>query len=83
MIESFYGEHCMGCGREYDLIWMSNNNLWNKIWGAENGLLCPDCFDKRCRNKDILLRWIPVIIYSKDDNKFRIPFIDEFMRLIG
>lgn len=51
------GERCRDCKRGYQLVWTAPNDLWNRIWGNEGGLLCPDCFDVRCRAKGTYLRF--------------------------
>ncbi len=51
------GERCKDCERPYRLVWTAPADLWNHIWGNEGGLLCPDCFDTRCRAEGIYLRF--------------------------
>ena len=52
-------ERCRDCGRTYKMVWLASDELWMKIWGGENGLLCPDCFTERCDKLGIFIKWIP------------------------
>jgi hypothetical protein len=37
-------EHvCHGCGGK-NPVWSADNELWNKVIGSPNGILCPTCF---------------------------------------
>ncbi len=56
--ESEGAERCQDCGRRYLVVWKCSDELWRKITGrGEAGLLCPMCFDKRCRGAGIHLHW--------------------------
>src|SRR3990172_9903647 len=47
-------ERCGDCGRHYLVMWAAPNELWNRIWGDGSGMLCPDCFSKRCEAAGVL-----------------------------
>lgn len=56
-------EFCHSCGNKQKLIWTAPNDMWNKIMGGPNGVLCVFCFDKKVKNQmNTLLRWIPIDI---------------------
>jgi len=38
---------CQQCDSE-NPAWYAGNELWNKIYGNEGGVLCPLCFQKKC-----------------------------------
>jgi len=50
------GEKCQKCGRRYDTVWTADA-IWNTVIGHENGLYCPMCFDRMCRDRGIYLSW--------------------------
>lgn len=52
------GESCQDCGRRY-ILWWADDDVYLKVHGTANGLLCPNCFDKQARKKAIRLRWKP------------------------
>lgn len=37
---------CQNCGGE-NPVWSADNDLWNKINGSPDGILCPNCFVKK------------------------------------
>lgn len=37
---------CMDCGGE-NVVWFAPNDLWNRVMGSPNGIVCPNCFIKR------------------------------------
>ncbi len=39
-------DFCQECGRP-NIVWFAPNELWNKIVGSSDGILCPTCFAKR------------------------------------
>ena len=53
MNDGLTGEVCMDCTRPYDLVWAAPDALWNEVVGSPTGMLCPDCFDRRCNAKGI------------------------------
>lgn len=38
--------HCLDCGR-VDAVWFAPSELWNRVVGSPNGVLCPSCFIDR------------------------------------
>lgn len=51
-------EWCHRCGRTVDVVWQSDDLLWNEISG-DAGVLCVPCFDRRCAARGIILTWEP------------------------
>jgi hypothetical protein len=43
---------CQSCGN-YNPIWSAPNELFNKVNGSPNGILCPNCFEKKADNMGI------------------------------
>ena len=39
-------DKCQECGRD-NITWFTPSELWNKVIGDSNGILCPVCFGKR------------------------------------
>lgn len=35
---------CDQCTAHYTTPWYAENELWNKVNGSPNGMLCPNCF---------------------------------------
>ena len=56
-------EFCHRCGVEQPLVWWcEDQRLWTEITGChENGILCPDCFNKLAKNRGLLIKWFPKI----------------------
>lgn len=44
--------YCHKCGG-HNPIWSADNELFNKVNGSGNGIMCPVCFDKMAREKGI------------------------------
>ena len=57
LCEEYFAEHCQNCGKAYDYVYWVPNELWNGIVGSEAGILCITCFDNKCRENGIYLRW--------------------------
>lgn len=56
---SYLVEYCGACGVKQPLVWWCEDNaLWAHI-DPRNETLCPNCFDRRARQRDIFLRWYP------------------------
>lgn len=56
------GERCHDCNKRYDrTIWHAPDDLWLRIMGGEGGLLCPPCFDDRCKSLGLFLIWRPEV----------------------
>lgn len=45
-------EKCKACGGD-NPVWSANNELWNKVNGSPNGILCPTCFVKMANEAGI------------------------------
>jgi hypothetical protein len=45
-------ETCTICGNS-NPVWSAENNLFNKVNGSPNGILCPTCFAKMAKEKGI------------------------------
>lgn len=43
MIETHPERVCQQCHRE-NVCWYTDNELWNKVIGSPNGILCLNCF---------------------------------------
>lgn len=57
----YSGEHCQECGipvvfftRSY---WLTDDDLWREVTGADSGVLCPPCFTTAAHAKGIGLHW--------------------------
>ena len=50
-------EYCDVCGSRQQLIWHAPDHLWREINGGENGVLCPECFDRRAVEKRYWIQW--------------------------
>lgn len=54
-------EYCNECGIRQPLDWWCPDpELWKALNGAENGVLCPECFSARADRDGHFLRWYPV-----------------------
>jgi hypothetical protein len=53
------GEHCQICGKEYNYVWNTSDELWKKVTGITNGsgLRCMSCFASEAEKKGIFLAW--------------------------
>ncbi len=40
--------YCHECNGP-NVVWFAPNEIWNKVIGSSNGILCPVCFIKRAR----------------------------------
>lgn len=54
-------EFCHECGVKQPLVWTAPNDLWIRIVGHAGGVLCPKCFDKKCAERGMFVRWIPIV----------------------
>lgn len=43
---------CQNCHRE-NIVWSAENELFNKINGSPNGVLCPKCFENKAEEKGV------------------------------
>jgi hypothetical protein len=65
----YNGETCDDCGLRYDrFLWFAPTELWTHLHPRYGGCLCPGCFDKRARDKGLLLQWAPQVANSKQNN---------------
>lgn len=51
-------EVCQGCGRPVEVVWHTDDVLWQEVKGAED-VLCVRCFDRRCASRGVILTWEP------------------------
>ena len=51
------GERCDNCGEIYKICWNAPDDIFQKINGSLDGLLCPPCFDALCAANGISLSW--------------------------
>lgn len=54
-------EYCKDCGVKQPVVWTADDELWNLVWGNDGGVLCPRCFDSRCRRLGLFLLWMPTV----------------------
>lgn len=45
-------DFCQQCGKE-NTTWFADNALWNKVMPDDGGILCPQCFSKKCDEKNV------------------------------
>ena len=63
------GETCQNCNRRYKLCWKAPDEIWGKVTGSENGLLCIPCFDALAAANGIALCWdCGLHPYSEEEN---------------
>ncbi len=48
-------ESCQDCGHCFRLIWSVKDEIWKRVMGSDNGILCLDCFVERALKKKIEL----------------------------
>lgn len=49
-------ESCQDCGHCFRLVWSVKDDIWNKVMGNGNGILCLDCFVERAEKMGIALK---------------------------
>lgn len=54
-------EYCRLCGKRQPLTWHAPDELWLAVNGSEDGVLCPECFDRRASEMGFRLTWGPTI----------------------
>jgi hypothetical protein len=47
---------CQDCGGA-NVVWFAPNDIWNRVVGSPNGILCPRCFIVRANRAGIDARW--------------------------
>ena len=78
-------EYCDDCGVRQPLIWTASDALWHEVTGRESvladggGVYCPACFDRKAREKHMLIRWVPVLEYRDHE---RVESHDQYMKLL-
>ena len=55
-------EFCHECGRLVGVIWTATDEMWARVTGKDEGVLCIQCFDNKAAVARILLRWTPTVI---------------------
>lgn len=45
-------DRCQQCGNK-NIVWSADNDLWNKVMGSPNGIICPQCFEKIAKEKGV------------------------------
>jgi hypothetical protein len=48
-------ESCQDCGHCFRLVWSVKDEIWDKVMGSGDGLLCLDCFISRAEKKKVPL----------------------------
>lgn len=48
-------ESCTDCGHCFRLVWSVDDEIWNKVMGSGDGILCLDCFIDRAEKMGIRL----------------------------
>jgi len=61
------GEICQNCNRRYQVCWHASDKLWKQVTGQNEGILCPDCFDRIAGAKGISIAFevIQHPVYNK------------------
>lgn len=59
-------EFCHDCGVEQPVVWTAPDRLWKLVMGGPSGVVCPACFDSRCRALGVSLRWRPDVEWYAD-----------------
>lgn len=54
---------CENCGGN-NPAWYAPNELWNKVYGNEGGVLCPRCFEHKCDELGINIIFTVEVINS-------------------
>lgn len=49
-------DFCERCRRE-NIVWCAPSELWNKVVGSPNGILCPVCFAKLAEAGGLIAVW--------------------------
>jgi len=47
------GDTCRRCGGP-DVVWFAPNDLWNRVNGSPNGILCPTCFVRTAEERGVV-----------------------------
>ncbi len=45
-------DFCQECGKE-NVSWYADNDLWNAVMPDDGGILCPQCFEKKAKDKGL------------------------------
>lgn len=45
-------DYCQQCGGK-NIVWSADNDLWNKVIGSPNGIICPQCFEKKAEESAV------------------------------
>lgn len=53
-----YDSELCSCGRPVRVVWHADDVLWAEIHG-DPGVLCVECFDRRCAARGVILTWEP------------------------
>ena len=51
------GEICQNCNRRYKLCWKAPDEIWKRVAGKKDGLLCVSCFDAIAAANGVALCW--------------------------
>ena len=59
LLGPFLPEYCQVCGRGQPFLWHAPDHLWLEVHGKLDGVLCPECFERRAIAKGLWLLWTP------------------------
>lgn len=61
IVRRYHYEICMACGRRVGACtgswWRAPDDLWQRVNGGYEGVLCPPCFTARCDAAGEPIRW--------------------------
>ena len=72
-------EYCKVCGRRQPLVWHAPDHLWLGVHGHKDGVLCPECFDRRAVEKGYWLQWSPYVERRRHESIK----LNDWHRLVG
>jgi hypothetical protein len=67
-------ESCELCGSCFRIAYTLKNEIWNKIYGSDNGCLCLNCLIKKAAKKNMFLdykdfKWLCIFTPDKGPTK--------------
>jgi hypothetical protein len=49
-------ESCENCGKSFKIAYSVKDEIWNKVYGSEDGCLCLNCFLEKSLKKDVYIK---------------------------